>query len=99
MTDIEQGFTSMSGKINAPEDGVVYLSIPNMTGWTCYVDGVETAPKDIVGGVWLPVTKGEHTIKLSYTPPGAWLGIAGTGATALILIIVALWFRRRKKNC
>lgn len=98
MTNIEQGFSSVSGTINASEDGMVYISLPNMNGWTCYVDGSEVTPKETTGGIWLPVTKGEHEIKLSYTPRGLWLGIAGSCGSLVILIAVWIILRRRKKR-
>lgn len=69
--------TGLSGAIYVQESGVFYTSIPYEAGWTATVDGapVEITP---VGGAFLafPITSGYHTVELSFTPPGLWLGLS-----------------------
>ena len=98
MQDIEIGFNSITGKITTPDSGTVYLSLPYMSGWNYYVDGVKVEGSEYLGGVGIPVTAGEHTIKVIYTPRGAWLGFAVTGATILLLIAYAVIRRKISKS-
>ncbi len=98
MQDIEIGFNSITGKITTPDSGTVYLSLPYMSGWTYYVDGSKVEGSEYLGGVGIPVTAGDHTIKVIYTPRGAWLGFAVTGATILLLIAYVLIRRKTAKR-
>ena len=65
---------------------MVYLSLPYMSGWNIYVDGEKTEATSFLGGIGVPVTAGDHTIEIKYVPRGAWLGIAASGGTLLLLI-------------
>ena len=96
LKDISTGLTSIRGTITAPENGLLYLSLPNMKGWTYTVDGATVEAREYSGGVWLPITAGEHEIRITYTPRGMWLGIGMSGCTLLILI--AVYFIRRKQR-
>ena len=98
MKDISTGLSSISGTVTAPESGLVYLSIPNMQGWTYYIDGTKVEAKDYTGGVWLPVTAGEHEIRITYTPKGMWPGILLSGVTALIMIGFFVIRKKLRKN-
>lgn len=82
---------SLSGVINVKEAGLFYTSIPYEPGWTAKVDGqpVEITP---VGGAMLafPIDQGLHTVIVSYTPPGLWLGagISGVCLVGLLLLLI-----------
>ena len=91
MTDIETSFSSVRGKIHADDTGTVYLSLPNMDGWTAYVDGQKVESRFFLGGIGVPVTAGDHTIEITYTPHGAWLGIAVSGGVLFLLIAYAVF--------
>lgn len=77
--------SSMKGDIYVKEDGLFYTSIPYEKGWTAVVDGekVEATP---VGDAMLafPITKGEHTIELTYYPNGFWPGLAASVVCLLV---------------
>ncbi len=77
MNTTELTASSMKGEIDAKQDGLFYTSIPYEEGWTAVVDGekVDITP---VGDAALafPVTKGNHTIELTYYPKGFWPGFA-----------------------
>ncbi|GEM_PF-4870467 len=100
MTDTHLDGSTIKGKIDAPEDGMIFLSLPNLPGYHAYVDGSEVDISTFLGGVGIPVTKGSHSIKLSYTPTGLMPGIIITGISFLILIgwfVTARIMRKKKK--
>lgn len=81
---------SLSGVINVKEAGLFYTSVPYEPGWTARVDGepVEITP---VGDAMLafPIEQGLHTVTISYTPPGLWIG-AGISAVCLVGLVLLL---------
>ena len=97
MTDTHLDGSTIKGKIDAPEDGMIFLSLPNLPGYHAYVDGSEVDISTFLGGVGIPVTKGSHSIKLSYTPTGLMPGIIITGISFLILIGWFILARRKRK--
>ena len=98
LENIEIHFTTISGTITAPKDGTVYLSLPNMSGWNCYVDGQKVETRSFMKGIGVPVTAGEHTIEIKYTPLGMWLGILVSAGTLVILIVICIISHIRKKH-
>ncbi|MBR3539305.1 MAG: YfhO family protein [Eubacterium sp.] len=88
--------SSFNGTIEAPEGGMVYLSIPNMSEWHYTIDGQTVEPQSFLGGVGLAVTAGTHTIEVKYVPNAMWLGI-GISITILVLLILFAIFRKKKK--
>lgn len=93
--------TYLYGKLTASEPEMcVYTSIPYEGGWTIRVDGVETEVKlgadalvcfDIAG-------MGEHTIEMSYCPPGLVIGAAISGAALLLFAVLVVWRRLKKQR-
>ena len=45
--------------------------------------------------IGVPLSAGEHTVTMTYTPPGWWIGM-GTLAGGIILIVL-FWFGDRKR--
>ncbi len=77
--------TQLAGSVNMSEEGVLYTSIPFDGGWRAIIDDeiAEVVPlKDAV--MAFPLDAGEHTIKLSYTPPGF---IIGRNISLLSLVV------------
>lgn len=91
--------TGLEGTVTASEDGVCYFSIPQENGWTAYVDGKKTETST-VGGAMLavPVSSGNHTIKLRYIPQGTVIGAGATGLGVVLWCAVLYTenFRKRK---
>ena len=94
--------TSLSGHIEAKEDGLLFLSIPYSEGWTAEVDGreVEITPvQDALMGIKLE--KGSHDITLKYSPravkEGVLISIVSIFLIALIALVPAL-IRKLRKN-
>ena len=85
MNDQSYGFNSIKGKIRLEKDGLLYLSMPNLPGFSAYVDGKECNIISYMDGVGIDLSKGDHIIELKYTPKGMWLGI-------IISVVFALGF-------
>lgn len=80
---------SLEGTITAEEDQIMLTSIPYEPGWSVKVDGKRTEPVEIAEAlVGVRLEPGEHTVKMTYTPPGLTFGIflliAGIGCIVVI---------------
>ncbi|MGN1051045.1 MAG: YfhO family protein [Acutalibacteraceae bacterium] len=95
MTATKVADTKIEGKINSTKDGILYTSIPDDTGWTVKVDGekVDVTP---IGDcmVAFNVSKGEHSIKMTYCPPGFVLGLIVTIIGIGLLVFFAIGQRK-----
>lgn len=71
--------TKVEGTITAKADGMCVLSVPYEKGWTVKVDGKQT-DVSLLGDTFIavPLTAGEHHIKISFIPDGLIPGIAVT---------------------
>lgn len=82
--------THINGTIKADRDCLMYTSIPYDGGWRAYVDGKKTEVKSVKNAlVCVPLTAGEHEIRLRYYPPGFIPGLIIT-ITAIALFVL-LW--------
>lgn len=85
--------THVNGWIDAKDDGILFLSIPNEKGWTAYVDGKEQKiAKEKSPFVMLSLTKGIHQIRMEYKTPGLMLG-AIISVTSMCLFFAWLLMR------
>ena len=85
--------TVIEGTVNASDDGILYTSINYDKGWSVYIDGEKVSEDkiyDIGNGALLGVeiAKGEHTIKLKYTPQGLVEGCVISVVALLMLLII-----------
>ena len=98
--------TSLSGTVDAAEDGLFYTSIPYENGWRAYVDGVEVPLAQTASAssesvrltdavIAFPLTAGQHTIELRYTAPGLKTGAIISGVSLGLFVLLALLLRRR----
>ncbi len=88
--------TEVEGTVQTEEDGVMMTSIPYDGGWKVYVDGTEVKPeriKDTFLGISL--SAGEHTVRLCFFPEGLKPGMAISGVS-LLLFLLLLGRQRRK---
>lgn len=89
----------IKGKVNAENDGMLYLSIPYTKGWKVYIDGKEqeTYIADIAF-TGVDIDKGEHTVELKYRPVGfkAELTVCWSGIVIFAVILVYQMLKRRK---
>lgn len=84
MTDYKFDGNRLTGKVNMTNAGRVFLSIPNVAGWTAKVDGVEVKIDTTnVAFMSLKLDAGEHTIELTYRTPylkqGGYISVVGLG--------------------
>lgn len=85
----------LTGTVDAKEDGILILSVPAEPGWSVYVDGVETEYEKFLDClIAVPVTQGQHTVRLQYTVRGLWQGIICS--LTCLLMFVGIVARDRK---
>lgn len=86
----------IEGTITAEEGQLMMTTIPDQPGWTVKVDGKKVDQIAVVNAlIAIPLEPGTHTVTMTYTPPGWWIGI-GLLCGGLILI-VWFWFGDRKR--
>lgn len=85
----------LTGTVDTKEDGILILSVPAEPGWSVYVDDAETEYEKFLDClIAVPVTQGQHTIKLQYTVRGLWQGIMCS--LICLLVFVGIVARDRK---
>lgn len=85
--------TKVSGTVQAENTGYLILSMPYEPGWTILVDGEEAEPQLFEGMLLsVPMTKGNHTIELSFVPKGFYMGIT----VSLISLSLFVFYTRKK---
>lgn len=87
--------TQINGQIDCNRDGLFYTSVVYEDGWTVKVDGEKVDTKK-VGGALLAfdITKGKHTIEMSYLPSGYLAGTLASILGIIMLIGCALLYRK-----
>ena len=97
------GDTFIEGKVHAAQEGILTTSVLNEQGWKLQVDGDEKSI-ELVGGdfIAVPLAAGDHSVRLSFRPPGL---IAGC---VILLIYIGLlvcfaqlrqrWIRRCRQS-
>lgn len=102
MEIIEYGNTYIDANITVPEERrVLFTSIPYDSGWTVYVDGVESETKAVVGDAFLALElePGYHDLAFRYEAPGACMGMSISGISFGIYAIMVLTdFIKTKKR-
>lgn len=89
---------TLTGTINADRDGELVITVPYDSSWTCRVDG-EAVEADCIGEALcgIALTKGEHEIRMTYTPngivPGMWASIV-----CGILMVLSILYEHRKRR-
>jgi len=88
--------TYIKGKVNAQDGQVLFTSIPWQDGWTIKVDGKKVDPtENLKALIAVELTPGEHTITMSYIPPGF---VAGVILFVLGVGMLVLFYRYDSKN-
>ena len=94
------------GTLNANSNGILQISTSYTTGWKAFVDGKETDTITVnTGFIGIPLTRGEHKIRLEYNTPylkiGTYLSCIGLILIIFVFIIDSIYHlneRRKKKN-
>ncbi len=86
----------LSVRVNAATNGLLVLSEIDYPGWRATVDGTPT-PITRVDGVLraVPVSAGEHTVTMVFSPLTFRLG-AGISALAFLFLAAGWWLSRKK---
>ncbi len=86
------------GKITAPKDGKLVFSIPYDRGFRVMTDQKPTEYEMSNGGfICIDLTKGEHSVILSYRAPMLDIGIAVSVAACFVFAVMMLWSAKKKK--
>lgn len=89
--------TKICGKVNAKEDGIMFLSIPYEKGWKVYIDGKKAETFRLLQAMLgVRVGSGEHDIRIEYTPEGFPLGVAITFISLILIVLIMVCERRRR---
>jgi uncharacterized membrane protein YfhO len=100
----EFGETKLTGTFTAKKKSILYLSIPDDSGWLIELDGEPLKPHDRVAIgdalIGVRVGKGNHTISMKYEVPGGVGGLMVSAFTLCVMLCVwlVLWLRRRKNK-
>lgn len=89
----------IEGTLTANEDGTFLTSIPYEKGWKLFVDGKKQPTEQAMGAfLCAEMTKGEHTIKLVYTPEGFVPGMIAAVIAILAFIFLCVNDAMKKKG-
>lgn len=92
--------SSISGTIDAKEQGIMMTSIPAMKGFTVYVDGKETKT-EVIGKAFIgvPLEKGKHKVTFKYRTPYFATGLSiSLGALIVFILICLLTGKKSEKE-
>lgn len=81
---------SLTGTITAGSDQIMMTSIPYEPGWSVKVDGKKVEHIEVLNAlIGVELTPGEHTVTMTYTPPGFVFGLVLLilGIAAIVLIV------------
>lgn len=94
-----KGSALLSGTAEAQSDGYFVTSIPYQRGFRLLVDGQEVPVEKVnTAFVGAELSKGTHTVELSFTPPGKKAGLAVSAVALYLLIFCPVWDKVRKKK-
>ncbi len=83
--------TYVKGTIDVTKTGRLVLAITDESGWTLFVDGVETPMQDFKETfISVHLEEGQHTIELKYMSPGLGIGAAVTGGCVGLFVMTML---------
>ena len=98
MTDLSYENDGIYGKVAMPEDGMLFLSMPNIPGLTAVVDGSKIEIKSFMDGVGLELPAGYHKVEIRYTSEGVIIGWSIGISSALILLVVYETIKKRNEK-
>lgn len=91
--------TQITGTVNTDENGVLFTSIPYVSGWSVIVDGVECEKLSIAedGVIGVDVSAGTHEVVFTFKPSGFGVGI-GISVVSLIAFGAYTYLNRKKEE-
>ena len=98
MNVTDYGDTHIDGEITMAREGYLYTSVPYDAGWRVLIDGEEAQTFSLNGLLCTPISAGQHTVEMHYTPRGIVAGVCITAvAAAGGIAVLILRGRKRKK--
>ncbi len=97
----EQQGNHIRGTVDSKQAGVMMTSIPYDAGWTVRVDGKQVDTYAVCEGfLAFDMSEGQHVVEMEFYPEGWWIGVAISGGSLAILLVILLisWIRRRRKR-
>ena len=89
----------ITGKIEAPVDGMVMLAIPFEKGWSVYLDGNRQEIKRAdYGFIAFETPAGSHEVKIVFEPPLFKEGVIVSIISSIIFISMLVWNIRISRN-
>ena len=98
VTGFSDGY--VKGDVDAPKDGVLFLSVPCVKGFRAYVDGKETSIIPLIEDAFIgiDIIRGHHEIELKYTAPGMLAGRIISIACAVILLLIGCIYKKTQSE-
>ena len=84
--------------INADREKYAFFSIPNDSGWSAIVNGKEAEIIDINGFMAVKVDAGTNDIVFNYETPGLKVGVMGSAAAVVIIMVYLAVFTVRNRK-
>ncbi len=86
----------ITGTLHAPQNGVIFTSVPADRSWKAEIDGKSVKPETVYKAfIALPISQGHHTFTLRYRPRGLVGGVIISGISIVLCAVLAV---RRKCN-
>ncbi len=99
IANIDFGYNRCTADIQAGEDTFVNFSQVQYPGWNAYVNGQKT-PIHLVNGLimGIEVPAGSSRIEFVYRPTVFWIGLAVSGGTFLLLLVVCIVSGKKRRG-
>ncbi|MGB6059844.1 MAG: YfhO family protein [Microthrixaceae bacterium] len=98
---VDDSFDALDIDVDADGPGFLVVADPIQHGWVAEVDGRRTKilAADHSGGA-VPITKGDHTVVLTYEPRGVKVGllVSGVAAATVIALFGAAAYQRLRRR-
>lgn len=88
----------LEGTITAEEGQIMLLTIPSEPGWTVKVDGKKVETLEILKAfIGVKLTPGQHTVSVTYTPPGFVVGIFTLILGIAVCVLFGIYDKKNNK--
>lgn len=88
--------STLTGKLSAAKEGVLWLSVPYDMGWDIYLNGKKVDYRQILNCfIGIDVKEGEYELVMKYTPPYIKISLLISLISGVIFVA---WNRRGKKK-
>lgn len=98
-TGLNVNGNTLSGNYTTTENGYVFVSVPYNPAFKCTVNGKTVKIAECFGGfIGVPVSKGENSIVLKYTPPMFYPSIIAWVLSIIVIAALVFIFKKRGIN-